>query len=212
MSGPPEAVPAFELWEKLTSAERPSREVPFPRNDPMTGEPLGKIALWVLTQGEIMQAKADAMTWVRALQKEKIGRDEYVEGLDSIFNDACSVEILFRAARRPGALQHPAFPTPSAARLKLTSDEMAVLVNQYAVVQRELGPIVADMSEAEMEAWLSRLEEGGSAAPLAFFSSGQKDNLIMFSASRWRASPTVNSSPGEPPADGTTETKPAAAE
>lgn len=198
MSGPPDNIPPSELWTKLMAAERPCRVVDFPRKDPTTGEPIGKVALWVLSIGEIIAAKADAATYARQLIKEKVSRDEYVEGYQQVWDDASAVEVLWRAARRPEDTRHPAFPTPSAARQRLTSDELAVLMNQYAQVQHELGPIVANMTEPEMEAWLKRLEEGGSADPLAFCSSEQLRALVMYSAFRLHKSETGSSSDGEP--------------
>jgi len=101
-----------------------------------------------------------------------------------------------------------AFPSADKMRVAFTSDEIAVLLQSYMMVQRELGPIVSRMSPEEMDAWIEKLQEGGAAFPLVLLSSEAKNDLVMHLVSRLSDSSTDTSSPGSQPSDGSTETPP----
>jgi hypothetical protein len=94
------------------------------------------------------------------------------------------------------------FPTPKLLRTQLTQDEVGVLMNLYLTAQAELGPIVARMTDADVDAYVSRLVEAGNAVPLAFLSSEALNDLVMHLAYRLQPSTTDTSSPGEPPDSG----------
>lgn len=194
MASPPQSAEPSELWVALASAKRPTKVVDFPRKDPTTGQPIGQLRMRPLTQGEIIQAKASATEHVQKVLKEKRTLDDV--GVAQIFEDACASEIIYRAAVRTDKDELAAFPSAGEVRMKFTTDEMACLVNSYAVVQHELGPITAYMSKEDMDAWLDRLAEGGSALPLASWSSELLRDLVMHSASRLRKSRTDSFSVG----------------
>lgn len=196
---PPKDIPPSELWTKLSSSKRAYELVDFPRLDPVTGEPLGQVAMWPLKQGEIIRAKAEATRYARGVIKEKFDAVERVEGYEQVFLDACACEILFQACRRPENVELPVFPTPQAVRLQLTSDECAILMNQYSMVQAKLGPIRSAMTHEECEAWITRLREGGSEFPLALLSPAQQTALLMYLVKQHVSSPTDKSSAGSLP-------------
>jgi hypothetical protein len=191
-------IPDSELWTRLATTKRPSKEVDFPRKDPLTGEPLGKIAMRPLNQGEIIQAQSAAMIFAKQMLKEEPELAAQIKDTP-VYNNACACEILFRACRRPENHDLPIWPTAAAVRdprFGITSDECAVLMNSYEFVQLELGPIAAFLSAPEQEALIKRLQEGGSALPLATLSLGQWTDLTMHLASQYPSSPTDNGSPG----------------
>lgn len=198
MADAPKETPPSELWLKLSQSKRPSKEIDFPRKDPTTGESIGKLAMWPLTQGEIIVAQAKALEFAQGLVKsspELAGRIENTP----VFNNAVACEILYRACRRIEAPEHPVWPTVKEIRDQhrgLTSDECAVLMNAYSFVQLELGPIAAHMSLVEQEALIKRLQEGGSAIPLASLSLDQWSDLTLYMASQLATLRTLKSSAG----------------
>lgn len=196
-----EPLSPVDLWTKITELPRPSKIVDYPRTD-KNGKPIGQLAIVVLTQEEQMACSARAEELTRRLLKEKqitAKTDEARRGYEDIYNNACAVEILFRACKKADDIAASLFPTPDAIRAKLSADEIGVLMNMYFTVQSELGPIVAYMSDEEQDALIRRLVEGGSAFPLDLLSPEALRALTFSLASRLYASWTVTSSPGSPP-------------
>lgn len=201
-----EKISDSELWIALNQAKRPFRVVDFPRVNPDTGKPYGQVAIWPLTQGEIIGAKADATKHARAAISEKFDVVEKVEGYIQVYDDAAMTELVYRFCRRPENVMLPTFPRAADVRQRLTSDECSVLVAAYAIIQIELGPIVADMTDLECEAYIERLKKGGSYSPLASLSLEQRIRLQMYTIERYVSSPTDNSSAGSPPDESTSST------
>lgn len=204
MAGPPDDIPASKLWLKLQEMPRPSRVVDFPRIGP-DGSPVGSLAMWVLTQEEQMICSAAAEEFTRRVLKD--GRKEEL-GYDAVYSNAACVEILYRACRDPEDIKRPAFPTPKAIRETLTADECGRLFEHYLTVQLEVGPIVAHMSPEEMNAWVARIAEGGSAFPFDLLSSDVQKTLVLFMARRLASSPMATSSAGSPPGEPPTNEEP----
>jgi len=159
--GPPSDTAPSDLWRKLQAMPRPHRVVDFPRLD-ASGEPVGQIAIWVLTQEEQMISSTAAEKWTKEKLKDGSKGDL---GYETVFSNEAVVQTLFRALRDPSSenLGRPAFPTPSAIR-SLTMDECGRLFEYYLSTQLELGPIIAHLSKEEMDAWIDRLAAGGLAA------------------------------------------------
>ena len=176
---PPTDIPPDDLYVRLSAAVRPTELVDFPRKD-ANGSPLGQIAMRVLTQGEIIIAKSEATRRARKMVAEKFEASERIEGYAQVLEDECACQILFQACRRPTDVSLPTFPTADKVRTLLSSDEVSVLLNSYAIVQTRLGPLPDSMGKAEYEAWISRLKEGGSALPLALVSPGQLRDLLTY--------------------------------
>lgn len=200
MAGPPDMAPS-ELWLALTEMPRPHRVVDFPRADPKTGEPVGQIAIRVLTQEEQMTCSMAADREAKRIMKERPAREELSKGYDDLYNNAAATEILFRACRRPGKLDLPVFPPPSEMRRVLSSDEIGVLMRAYFQVQAELGPIQAGLTDEECEAWISRLEAAADVYPLGLLSLADLDRLLMYSVRQLSSSRTGRSSAGSQPND-----------
>jgi hypothetical protein len=199
----PEAIAPSELWTKLAQSKRPTKEVDFPRIDPATGESIGKLLMRPLNQGELLAAQAGAMRFAKELLKNEPELLPQIEQ-SAVFQNACACEILFRACRRIENADMPVFPTAASVRDPingLSHDECGVLMRDYEFVQLELGPIASYLSEEQQEALIKRLQEGGSAVPLASLSLGQWTDLTMHMASRCATSQTVNFTPGSPPED-----------
>jgi hypothetical protein len=193
---PPADIPPDELFIRLSSRKRPVELVDFP-GESADGQPLGKVAIRVLTQGEMILAKAEATRRARKLIAEKVDGFRG-DGDAQVLEDETACQILYQACRRASNPDLPMFPTADKVRQHLTSDEVAVLLNAYAIVQMKLGPLPDAMGKVEYDAWVSRLREGGSELPLALLSLGQLRGLVMHTISLLPSSPADNSSAGSP--------------
>lgn len=192
-----------ELWAQIIAMPRPHRTVEFPRLDDK-GDPIAKITIVVLTQEEQISASVETERFTRKMIREVPRADEAKRGYEDIYNNQAAVEILHRACRVEGDTAKPFFPSPTAMRAHLTPDEIGVLFRSYLIVQDEVGPIIASMSSEEMEAWIKRIADAGSRAPLAFLSSGALIDLVYTLALQMSTSATPSISPGSPPEDSTT--------
>lgn len=202
-----------ELWKALTSVPRPTRIVDLPRSYPddfpdreKAGKAVGQIAIWPLTQEELMICNAEADRFTKALLKDPQKRDETNLGYDHTFGNDNAIQILFRACRDAKDLKRGAFPSTKMMRQELTADEVGALFNMYLTVQVEVGPIVHRLSVDEMEALVRRIEEGGSAFPFNLLSLETQMSLLHFMASElvtyWTGTSSVGSPPdATPPAD-----------
>ncbi len=147
-----------------------------------------------------MVCAAEADQFAKKVLKESQRKDEANLGYENIYNNAASVSILYRCCRDLEDVNKSAFPSPEEIRRRLTADEVGVLVSAYLQLQAEVGPIVANMSSEEMDAFLKRLAEDGEAiAPLYFLSPDMKNHLLAYSASLLSSLLTATSSAGLPP-------------
>lgn len=190
---PPRDSEPSELFAKLSSTEWPFELVDFPRKGP-DGKPVGQVAMRVISAFDCEQAQADATKYVREkLRVEAVGLPgsrgpaSFVEsdhGYQELWNNELAVQLLSRACMRPNSPKVYAFAFADNLRNSVSADELAVLFNAFCVVKKNYGPISAELSEAEMEAWLDVLAEGGGRQGLAFFSLGALTDLLSFMASR----------------------------
>lgn len=208
MSGPPSKVEPSALFARLVGADRPSVIVPFPRKGG-DGEPVGQIALVPLVEAEVMACRSAAEQYASMMLDKpedkggKVPRDSI--GYRDVYVNELYVECLARACRDPvskdGVLvasNVPTFPSPQHMRQWLFPDEITVLFERYAIWQSESGPIVSQMSEPELDAWIKVLAEGASRVPLAALSSAGQRDLILHLVSRLRTCKTDTSSAGSP--------------
>lgn len=175
-----------ELWLALQQIPRPTREVPFPRNIPGTDTPIGNVLMWPLTQEEQMAANAEADRWTKKLLADPQKKEEANLGYAHTYTNEVAVQVLVRACRNakyPDG-SRPAFPSANQMRAAFSTDEIGVLFSQYCTVQAELGPIRAEMSPEEADAFVVRLAKGGSAFPLDSLSLAQQRSLVVTTASR----------------------------
>lgn len=204
-NGPPAAISAPDLWTEIAASARAHRLVPFPRKR-ADGTPFGDIAMQVLTQEESKAVTTSTEAFVRKMLKSNEALAQNGEpsiGYATLFENRASEEILFRAARRAGDVNRSFFPAIEEIGRRLTTDEIGVLMFEYRRVQTEIGPIVARLSQEELDAWIERLATGGSAFPLDFLSLGAQSDLLMYMAKRLWISRTDSSSAGGPPAEST---------
>jgi hypothetical protein len=211
MTMPPDDLSPQDLWAKIMEMPRPHEVIDFPRTDLVTGKPLGKVALWILTQEESMSCIRAAAAFVKdALKDAKPGDAGYAD----LYRNQSTIEVLSRACRKADNLDHPLFPSPSLMRKKMTSDELGVLMFAYARVQSKLGPLVSELSVEELEAWTARLVTGGEASLsfLDFLTSDAKNQLLEHLALQLQISSTSTGSPGSPQDDTSIESSPLPAE
>lgn len=202
MANPPD-MPASELWLALTQIPRPRKVVDIPRCLPGTNDPVGAVIMHPLTQEEQMAVNVEADRFTKKLLQDPQKRDEANLGYQHTFANEVAVQILARVCRDVNDVSKPAFPSPKLMRQFLTADEVGVMFQQYLTVQLELGPIVAEMSDDEMEGWVKRIAAGGSAFPFASLSWEAQQKLVLSMASRlasyWTDTSSVGSQPGEQP-------------
>ena len=209
MSGPPKNIEPSALFARLMARERPSLIVPYPAKGP-DGEPVGQIALVPLVEAEVMACRSAAEAYASMMLDKpedkggKVPRDS--TGYRDVYVNELYVECLARACRDPvardGALvasNVPTFPSPQHMRQWIFPGEISVLFEKYATWQSENGPIVSQMSEPELDAWIKVLSEGASRVPLAALSSAGQRDLILHLVSRLQNSKTDTSSVGSPP-------------
>lgn len=197
---PSKDVPASELWLKLASQERPSQVVDFPRKGD-DGEAVGQVRIRILTQEEQMVCASAAEKLTREHLKDS-KKDEL--GYERLYTDAICVEVLFRACRDIEDVKRSAFPSPKAIRGQLTTEECAMLFQHYLTVQLQLGPTVIEMSDEELEAWITRVAEGGSSFPFDLLATDLQKLLLLHMAYQLRTSPTDSGSAGLQPDEVTT--------
>jgi hypothetical protein len=222
LAKPPPDVPPDELWLKL-SEPAPFEVFDFPRKGP-DGKPLGRVRIHVLRQEDHIAAKVSAHA---AIQKdaarrdiEKLTRDDLESpGLQSAIADQIAVELLATAlhSTKPMAgsehSERPSYPRlfygSEDIRKKLSADEIAVLFSAYLMTQAKYGPFEANLEREDVEAWVRRLEEGGSSFPLvhlpwpqlaelAFLLAGRIYSLSRILASRRESLPSTLVSELEP--------------
>ena len=184
-----------DLWAQIIAMPRPHRVVDFPRTGD-DGEPVARLVMQVLRQEEQITAAVETERFTKKMIKDIPRADEAKRAYDDIYNNQGACEILFLACRQTDNLTRPFFPSSSAIRQSLTPDEVGVLYRSYLVIQDEVGPIVANISDDEREAWIVRLQQGGSRVPLASLSLEALTDLAFSLACRTPISPTDTSSPG----------------
>lgn len=172
--------------------------VDLPRNG-ADGKPVGQVAIVILTQEELISAAAEAERVTRKLLREDLPkRDDAQLGYADVYQNNSAIQILFRACRDTEETTRNAFKTPHEISGTMTNDEIGVLMHHYLTVQQELGPIVASMSEDELESWIKALAEGGTAVPLDMLSWGALTTLVLTMARRLHSSLMASSSAGSP--------------
>ncbi len=160
---------------------------------------IGELRIQVLTQEEQILCSAEAERFTKRAIKDLPKGDEAQLGYQNVYNNSAAVEVLFHACRKRDDAAEPFFPSRDAIRKSLTPDEVGVLMMHYYTAQSELGPIVAYMSEEEMEAWITRIGEGGTRFPLDLLSWEVLKDLAYSLACRMYNSAKDTSSPGLPP-------------
>lgn len=204
---PPNITPV-ELFAKLSETPRPATTVDFPRKD-AEGNPLFQVQIQILNLEETMACSANAERYARSVMKDQIPQEgDLAPEYKNILHTQKAIEMLFKACRHPDDLSRPLFPQKEMIKKLLTDDELAILTKHYLTHQVECGPVVAWMTEPEIDAWISKLKEGGASAQffLDLLSSEALKTLALSLASRLVSSQTDTTSAGLPLETGETKT------
>jgi len=193
---PPKGTDAGALWTTLTALPRPT-SAPF---EVQLRGSTQHVVFRVLTASELASVRATADKAAREFLANISGATEpgglaYEESYEQ--EKACA--LLALACRQAEDPRFGAFPSAKQARQELTDDEISVLLVGYAKFRRESGPMLAELTREEMDAWVKLLEQGASRLPLARLSGEALSDLVMYLVSLRRSSPTGTSSAGSPP-------------
>jgi hypothetical protein len=170
VSKPPDDVAPSELFRTLIEMPRPSEVVDFPRND-AAGKPIAQIRVQILTSDEHDKAREDAH---KKLKARGISNDDMsAPAVREVLGDAIAKELIamacLTAKNQSGDDNRPMYGREfrnGADVGKLGADEILVLFNTYHLVQHKYGPIERNLSEADIDAWIVRLQEGAAEFPL----------------------------------------------
>jgi hypothetical protein len=195
------------MLQRLMAIEPPSQKIPFPRKN-ADGAAVCDVVVRVLTQSQIESCCANAEQHVRLLFKGKLeaaGIDEIkavrAEAWSEAYENAKLVELLFEACRDPDEPKRPLFSGPTEIRKLLTADECASLFQAYATIQEQNAPLISELSEAELEDWITTLAKGAAHAPLWLLAHGAQTQLLTYMASQLRSSKIGTGSPSLPSDD-----------
>jgi hypothetical protein len=191
---PPKEADPNEVWSRFSQLPRP---LSAPHIFRARGVEVGTLVFRVLTAGELtsVYVKAHGATDAQ-LGADSKGSTAYEE----VYQNEKGIELIQLACRQPDSPLMPVFVNTKDVRENLTDDEIGVLLAAYSIFRTESGPILQESTPEEMEAWISLLEKGASAAPLAHCSSDHRTALLMFAVSKLRAvSSTATSSAGSQP-------------
>lgn len=190
MPGPPEDVPASELFLKLQERPRPTEIVAFPRRT-ADGKPVGKIRIRVLTEQEEEEARRDGQRDAR--EQHKLTKEELETPIGhALVSDSCARQVLRRACvavENRGSEAEPfypfVFPDSKSIGALLSSDEVATLYSCWRLVQSKWGPSSKTIdSDEELSAWVRRLVEGAAEFPLQQLSLAQWASAASLLAGR----------------------------
>lgn len=199
MAGPPPNVEPTELWLRLTQRPRPFTVIDFPPSKLPGGkptDPIGKVAIRVLTEHELHECMANAQRAAKEYLKGDTDAKQGNLGYEDIYRNELTFELIYNCCRDPNDINRPVFLHPKLTRKFLTTDELAVLLDAYHLFRSESGPIISEMTVEEMDAWIAKLREGGSRVPLARLSGEAKSDLILYLLEKLS---TLTGSAGSPP-------------
>ena len=161
------------ILRKLPEAPRPNEVVEFPRRTSQTGESVGRLRVQVLTAIE----HDDARERVHRAYRERQFSVEELAGYimkEAAGDKAIAREVLAMACQAPRASSSSLKMTSPArlsrrARLEaaLTSRRDSGSLQRVLAAQPKYGPFDRNVTtKDDQDAWIRRLEEGGSEFPL----------------------------------------------
>lgn len=171
MSGPPSDIDPAALVAYLREKPRPSRVVDFP-GDALKGTSWERVR--IVVPAAIAHGEAQLAAHKRMRDELKIPREEWqTETGAAMLGDLTAKELLARVvyseqvtdARRSVPYAKLFADSKDVERL-LSADEIAVLFALYQQVAFELGPRMAVLTDAQVDAWVETLKRGFD--PLAY--------------------------------------------
>lgn len=156
----------INYFQALTETPRPSQVIEFPKK--LSDGSSFEVALCMLTASETAQSAAWAEQQSRKYLKENTPvKGEESKGYDRLFNDFCSVAILWYSTKMKDNLKQSFFPTKESILDTLSVDEIGILISNYYTLQLLKGPVIARMDENEQKVWIERIIKDGASS--AFF-------------------------------------------
>lgn len=161
-----------ESWALICAGTEYFKDVPFPRKNPRDGLPVCFLKMRLLTAQEIGIATARAhQRTAEAIRQSDPGYtgpiDRNSRAYTDLFENYAAIEQLKLACRDPKDTSRTFFPMAdvkhapkTALEAVLVQDEIAALYKELVILRVELSPIRYQLTEAELEAWWSRLEKG----------------------------------------------------
>ena len=189
---PPKDVEPTEFFLKLMERPRPSEVIDFPRQEE-DGSAIAQIRVQVLTTTEQKRGAKAALERCKTemqLSKDDMSMSVVEEGL---YGQTVAAELLAMACvgvegheTEDGKTLYPfLFANGKMVEDAVPPGELGALFAAYTLIQKKFGPSAEDIvTEAELNAWIRRIIEGGSAVPLAFKDSGQLVDLLTLLISR----------------------------
>ena len=188
---------------KLMDRPTPSAVVDWPGHTG-GGSSVDKVRIRVLRCWECEEARIEAESWLRRKLGMK-GSDQLnlADGsaFKSVLNDRVAKEMLARACVTVDAIGVSTVPVygrifddgEEVARA-LTADELTMLFTQYGLVQMQFGPFDGTITEAQMDALIDRVVEGGDVLPLSQLAWPDLVDLIQYLCLQVKASRSSNGS------------------
>lgn len=180
-------LPKKNLWQLLTSNERPIEIIEYPRYQ--NGKSIGNIALRTLTQEDILRIQeASIKEFNRRVKTKEIDvSPESVRGRQ-LQENIYALHYVFEATRDADNIKLPAFPTVEHLSKEVHPDELAVLTLNIARHQKELGPVINDMTEDEMNDWITKIQQAAERGGYFLDSvlSEVQTKLLMYTVAQLR--------------------------
>lgn len=179
MAGPPAGVKMGRLFTQVTTRGRlPHATVDFPRYCE-DGTAAARVYMRPLTQRDLDLCRANAAAYVAEIlrtEKDIKWRPEELE------DNATASEILAVACRDPEDPDKPFFECGVVETRMCTTEELAMLFSSYNAIREKSYPTLAEMSEADMWAWVKALEEGASEFPFSRISRARLEAFCLWAA------------------------------
>lgn len=200
-NGAPPDLPADELVAKLASRELPSRVIDFPSKEGASNTS-GQLRLVILKAMDKTMAKSEAGKITRAQLKIDLAREPNQDDLATdyareMLNDVLAACLIYRFARSRDAIGEVGesrrvtygqiFRSPQWVLNNLSSDEIAILMLEYQILEVEEGPREQVLTDDPfvLQLWIDKLKKGmwvlGPLASLAYLDLAE---LLRFTLQR----------------------------
>jgi hypothetical protein len=160
-------------------------EIPRPISTPhilrARGQEVGTVVFQVLSAQELLSSLVTAHQQTTSI----IGDDAKGSvAYEEVYADQKALALIQLAVRQPDSPVFPVFPTVKSVRDNLTDDEAGVLLAAYNIFRRESGPILSEIGDGEMDAWIAVLREGKSRIVLSRLTSEALTDIVMYAVSK----------------------------
>ena len=202
----PPTQPKLNAWDTLIQNPIPNITIDYPRND-AKGEPICKITLRTLTQGDHIKIQEQAtFECDRSFKKDDKLIDHSSQVYIERYKNIQAKFFLFKCCLDPDNNDKPFFPTTDSVD-GFPPDEVAFLMARYRFYQNEAGPIINTMDMDTFQMWKERIikDAESSADFLELCSPLTLARFIIFLARARSIGQTDNSSAITPEESSTTE-------